>query len=52
MLLDPGHVVHSMDESQLAGEAVSEQTRRVLSFGWELRVQHEAGGDIHVFITD
>ena len=52
MLLDPGNAVHSMHDSQLAGEAVSEQTSRVLSFGWEFRVQHEAGGDIHVFITD
>lgn len=50
ILLGPGDAVQGLDDSQLAGDAVSEPTVRVLSFGWEHGVQQEAGGDVS-FVT-
>lgn len=51
ILLGPEDAVQGLDDSQLAGEAVSEPTVRVLSFRWEHGVQQEAGGDVS-FVTD
>lgn len=48
LLLGRGDAVYAAADSRLAGEAESEQTMSILTFGWGHGLQQEARGDINV----